>query len=111
MMSIWPAIAAGIRPDQVPMVKAIGTPTHANVARARSASNPIRFVKSFGSRWLNGTLSPSCPILTVLAASDGYLVAALSGSHPTSLAREDELVQINKSARPAALTTPDHDNL
>ncbi len=35
---------------------------------------------------LNGTLSPSCPILMVLPASAGYLAAILAGSQVASSA-------------------------
>ncbi len=111
MMSIWPAIAAGISPDQVPMVKSIGTPMQAKAARAKSASRPISFEKSFGSRWLNGTLSPSWPILMVLPARAGYFDAILSGSQPASAAREGADRTTARIAKQIPTRTPSQPDL
>src|ERR1700737_1208194 len=88
-------------PDQVPTTNCMGTPMQAKVAWARSASSPISFEKSLGSRMLNGTLSPSWPILIVFPTRPGYLVASLAGSQaaPSALAPHHE--QASRNARQA----------
>src|SRR5216684_2166139 len=103
MMSIWPDIAAGISPDHVPITNCMGTPMQAKVAVARSASSPTSFEKSLGSRMLNGTLSPSWPILIVLPARPGYLVATFAGSQVTSSALAPHHEKASRKTRPTVL--------
>src|ERR1700730_8959862 len=100
MTSIWPDITAGSRPDQAPTLNSIGMPAHLNVARTNSASRPTRLLKSFGSRTLNGGLSPSWPTLIVLPARLGYLAASLSGSHFGSAANAGAAFTISMLANP-----------
>src|ERR1700730_15452112 len=101
MRSIWPDIAAGMSPDHVPITYCMGTPMQAKVAWARSASSPTSFEKYLGSRMLNGTLSPSWPILIVLPARPGYLVASFAGSQAASSALAPHNEETSRKARQA----------
>src|ERR1700736_3558074 len=86
-------------PDHVPITNRMGTPMQAKVAVARSASSPTSFEKSLGSRMLNGTLSPSWPILMVFPARPGYLVASFAGSQAASSARAPHNEQASRNVR------------
>src|ERR1700737_4487377 len=90
-------------PDQVPTTNCMGTPIQAKVVWARSASSPTSFEKSLGSRMLNGTLSPSWPILIVFPARPGYLVASFAGSQAASSALAPHNEEASRKTAQAAL--------
>src|SRR5258705_1100912 len=105
--SFWPAITDGSKPDQPPAANSNCSPAHLKTARVRAASQPMMFSKFIGSRNVYGGDSGSTATLIFLAATLGYLLAALSGSHFARASAAKSAIATST----ARLTTTDLDDV